>query len=320
MIARPKYLPLRTVLPAVALAAAAWGCSDITADPPNGFAADIKAPVVTLDTATAKNDTSLAFVVRARDDLDVARIRVEITGGLQRTLDTTFKQSGKKSYDITYSVPVPRNVPLGAAVEVYAIVEDGARNADTSATIRLVVGNVKPPVVTITSPRTGTIVTAGSRTTIRVTASARTRVRILGYKITGSNIATSDSSVFAVLRDTGTVSFTPLFPDTTKPGNVKVVPWVVDSVGQRVHGDTVVLNVVAPSTVASAPPVTLNRAPRLGIGDAFAVAASHVDGIEPLGFALRTRRAATERRAHAPGRRSAPRSTRPSPAHRSRRI
>jgi len=299
---RPKNVPLRTALHAVALAAAAWGCSDITANPPNGFAADIRAPVVTLDTATAKSDTSLAFVVHARDDLDVARLRIEMTGGMQRTLDTTFATSGKKSYDITYNVPVPRSVPFGAAVEVYAIAEDGAHNADTSATLRLVVGNVKPPTVTITSPRTGTIVAAGSRVAVRVSASARTRVRILGYAISGSNFTMTDSSVLAAPRDTATVTFSPMLPDTTKPGNLKVVPWVVDSIGQRVYGDTVVLNVVAPSNIASTATVSPTEPPRIEVGDPIAAAdvagTGTGTGTDAVAFELRARRGTAARRAY----------------------
>jgi hypothetical protein len=145
-------------------------------------------------------------------------------------------------------------------------------------------------------------VAAGTGAEVRVAAAARTRVRIVGFTSSG-NYVTADSSILSAPRDTATVAFTPALPDTVKPGAVKIVPFVVDSIGQRVLGDTVTLAVVAPGNVASTPVVTLTLPRRVETDDSLVVAATDPNGIDTVGFEYRTRSGAVVRRAFAVGQR-----------------
>src|SRR5438067_1918989 len=117
---------------------------------------DTAPPVVDVRTSAAA-DSGLSFIVDARDDLGLKTVHVHIVGGVTRAFDTTFT-SAVTNVSLPYSITVPRSVPVGTIVLAIADAVDGASNASKPDTLRLTVGNVTPPKVSITGPTPGTLV------------------------------------------------------------------------------------------------------------------------------------------------------------------
>jgi hypothetical protein len=248
---------------------------------------DRAAPVVTIAPAKAAPDTVLSFDVNARDDLGLKTVRVRLSGGLSRAIDTTFTTS-LTTVTLPFSVTVPRSVPIGTIVLVVAEAVDGATNTSKPDTLRLMVGNVTPPKVVLTGPPPGTLFVVGKSGVISLSATSKVTIKAAGYTTTGV-YRTADSTIFrAPLRDSVALLDTLAIPDTVKAGVINVVPFVVDSLGQRATGDAVSFAVQPISAVNSVPVVTAGHAQRVEVIDTVRVAATDPVGITRLGYEVRS--------------------------------
>jgi hypothetical protein len=267
---------------AAALLSACGGAADEVA----GFVADRQRPTVAFDTAgPALADTVIGFTIRAADDLDVARVRVDVTGGVQATVDTAVRAAATKAVAMPFRFPVPRSVAAGTPVKVVARVRDGAGNETVSDTLRLSVGNVAPPTVVLASPAPASLFVNGKRTTLTLVAASALKVRAVGYRVSGP-FALADSVVFApgAERDSAVVVDTLEVPQGAPAGVLTVRPFVVDGAGRVAEGAPVAYAVQSVGGTDTRPVVSAGFGPRLEATDTVRVSASDPVGLRSYGY------------------------------------
>ena len=252
-------------------------------DPP--FRDAVK-PRITVTKGNTQADSLLGMSVSATDNVGLKSIRVVLAGGVTAQYDTTFT-SALQTADITLLFRVPSSAPLGATVNVRAVVVDGAGNMSDTARLVLTVGNLEPPRAVLTSPAAGAPVVSGKALVLSFSAKARYKVRTLGYVISGA-YATSDSTIFgAPLRDSISVLDTLVIPDTVKGATISVTPFIVDSLNQRVLGVVSSYAVQSPSNSNTVPVVKTGVFARLEVSDTIFVEATDPVGIATLGYEVR---------------------------------
>ena len=278
-------LPSRALASAaagIALLAVATSCTDSTA----GRRSDRTAPTVKLSKIAAPADSMIGFGLSAKDNLGLLQISVRLTGGVTGAMDTTFR-TAVTEVALPFLIPVPRTVAPGTAVTVVATATDGARNASKADTLVLGVGNLPPPNATITSPTPGTPVVVGKSVLIAVSGRSALKVRRLGFTAAGV-FAVADSSVFnSPLRDSVAIVDTLAIPASTAPRQLTLIPFVVDSMGQRSTGSAVVLNVQTAGSANTRPAVTIGLTSRIEVTDTVHVEAVDATGITRIGYLVR---------------------------------
>lgn len=272
----------------VALLVAA--CGDSTAN--NAFD-DGSAPTVTLAKSSASVavsgkalDTTLSFSVRAQDNLGLKSIHIDLSGGHVAVFDTTFTSAVT---DITLPLTyfTVRSVPPGTPVLVVASATDGAGNRSRPDTLRLTIGNVPAADVKVTSPASGTAAVVGKSILISISARTILKVRSVGFRTTGA-LVTADSVLFgSPLKDSVSVLDTLSIPATVTPGTATIIPFVIDSLGERTLGPAVTISVQSAASINSVPVVTFGLTARAEVTDTIHVEATDQTGITSLGYEIR---------------------------------
>jgi hypothetical protein len=280
----------RLVLLAAAAFLAACGEGSPTVDPST---VDRDPPRVSTRRATSP-DSLFAFTVTASDNLGIKFIRSELTGALVTAVADTFRTAVTQT-DRTFSIPVPRSVPSGAQVTVVTVIEDGAGNASRPDTVTLAVGSRQPGFVAITSPTAGTQAVRGRNVVLSIAARAANKLRAIGYQVQaapgGAQPAIpADSQLFASpLRDSTSVNLTLAIPAQAAAGNVQVLPFLVDSLGQRSAGAPLTLEILASGGGATVPRITrAGITDRIEAQDTAFVEVQDPVGVGTVGFELRT--------------------------------
>ncbi len=248
--------------------------------------ADKIPPSVNLSAAGSTVDTVIAFQLDAKDNLGLKTLTVNVSGGLSYSFDTTFT-SAHTDASIPFTVSVPRSIPRGTPVVVTATALDGALNKSPVDTLKLTVGNVPPADVHFISPASGTVAVVGKSVIVSLSARSAVKVRSVGFRSTGG-LSLVDSTVYSSpLADSVSVLDTIPIPSNAPIGPVQVIPFVIDSLGQRTLGPTLVLNVQPLSAINSTPVVTFGHTTRMEVNDTVHVEATDQTGITTLGYEIR---------------------------------
>lgn len=267
-----------------AVLAGAAGCGDSLT---GSTTSDANPPSLDLAGRTSSADTVLSFAADARDNLGLKTISVRVTGGVTFAFDTTFTSAVTET-SIPFNIGIPRSVPTGTTVTAVGVATDGSGNQSAPDTLRLTVGNVVAPDTRIISPPSGTIAVVGKSLVLSLMGKSGLKVRALGFRTSGV-LTTADSTMFTTpLRDSLTISDTLTIPDGTSPGQLVVVPFVYDSLGQRSLGPSISLTVQTAGSTSSTPVVTFGLTSRVEVTDTIHVAATDQTGITSLGYEVRS--------------------------------
>ena len=274
------------VFTALALGALAFGalaCSDQTLD----GTSDHTAPTIALAKATSSVDSVLSFSASVGDNLGIARVHIDATGGVTAAFDTAF-HSAVTSTSLAFSLSVPRSVPAGTPVTLVGIAYDGAGNASKPDTLKLGTGNLAPANVVITAPVTGSTTIVGKSTVIGITGTSKVKVQWLGYQTSGA-FTSSDSIAFASpLSDSTATQLTMPVPPSTAVGAVTLTPFIRDSLGNRGLGTPITLQVKTATGVKAAAVVNFGSDKRVEVNDTLSVTATDTtgSGITDIGFEI----------------------------------
>ena len=269
------------------IAAASLSACESDSAVSDGTIADSAKPRVTLVKGNSTTDTIIPVSVSARDNIGIKNIHVTLQGGVTATYDTVLT-SATTSMDLGIQFRVPRSAALGSTVNVRAIVTDGAGNKSDTARLVVTVGNLTPPIATITSPVVGTPVVVGKSLIISLAGSARYRVRTLGFNIKGAFTYADSSNYNTPLKDSVAVLDTLAVPDSAKGKTITITPFVVDSLLQRVEGLPITYEVKGSTDLNTIPVVRNGVTSRLETADTIFVEASDPVGIAFLGYEIRT--------------------------------
>ncbi len=281
---RSGALALRATVLGLAVLGLAACEGDEVIDPPFR---DTAKPRVSMTRAINPPDSALVFAVRAVDDIGLKNIRIQLSGGYNALIDTTFS-TAVQEFTFNVNAVIPTSAALGSTVFARSVAEDGAGNVSDTATLLLTIGNLQPPIAVITSPTAGTKVVRGKSLVLALSARARYGVRTLGFVSSGA-FASTDSVLFTgLLRDSAATLDTLVVPDSVRGATITVTPFVTDSLNQRVLGNPVAYAVQSPDSVNTIPIVSTGVARRLEITDTIFVSASDPVGIIALGYEVRT--------------------------------
>jgi hypothetical protein len=283
-VRRSGALAVRALVLGVAVAGLAACDGDEVVDPPF---ADTAKPRVTMTKGTNPPDSLLLFAVTAKDDIGLKNIRIQLSGGFNASIDTTFN-TAVQEFTFNVTAQVPRSAPLGSTVIVQSIAQDGAGNVSDTASLVLTVGNLAPPTAVITTPVAGSPVVTGKSLVLSLSARAAYKVKTLGYITSGAFVSSDSTSYANPLRDSVAAIDTLALPDTVTGTALTVTPFVTDSLNQRVLGSPVQYVVQRPSEVSSVPRVITGVSRRLEITDTVFVEATDAVGIVSLGYEIRT--------------------------------
>lgn len=276
---RAPRRPIVSLAFGAALLIVGASCSDAAATDPGR---DRVAPTVRLLPSSGA-DTTLSFAVDVKDNLGIKQISVRLAGGLTAQFDSNF-HTAVTSTMVPFTVQVPRSVPVGTGVVITAQAQDGARNLSAIDTLIMAVGNVAPPDVRITSPLASDIAVVGRSLILSISGRSSLKIRALGFQTTGL-MAVADSQLFSSpLLDSVAVLDTLDIPADATPGALSLTPFLVDSLGQRVLGPSVVLNVQSATTASQGPTVQFGVTSRIEVRDTINVRATDPTGITLLGY------------------------------------
>src|SRR5215217_3498835 len=160
-----------------------------------GNQADRVAPTIQLSKGGTSSDTVISFQVEVKDNLGIKNIKVNVTGGVTMSFDTTFTSANTDAI-VPFNISVPRSIPKGTPVLATSYAFDGAGNKSPVDSLNLTVGNVPAADVRIGSPSSGTIAVIGKSIVMSINARSAVKVRIVGFKTTGSFVM-SDSTGFS---------------------------------------------------------------------------------------------------------------------------
>ncbi len=252
---------------------------------------DRTAPSVTVRRATSV-DSIFAFTVTANDNLGVKYIAVTLSGALSRTVADTVK-AAVTAYSKDFSVPVPGNVTPGSQVTLISQAEDGNGNKSKPDTTVMAVGSKQPGFVAITSPQSNTQAVRGRTVVIGFAARSTRKVRYVGFNITppaGATAIAGDSAVYgSPLKDSLSTTLNFVIPATAAAGFYQVVPYVVDSIGQRTAGVPVPVEVLTSGSGQTLPKISrFGTTDRVEATDTVFVEAQDPVGIGYVGYDIRS--------------------------------
>jgi hypothetical protein len=270
---------------AVAMSVIAAACSSDSTGL-GGNTADKSPPTVQLSRGGTSADTVISFQVQAKDNLGLKTIRVNITGGVSMSYDTTFT-SANTDATVPFTISVSRSVPKGTPVLATSFAIDGAGNKSAVDSLSLTVGNVPAAEVRIGSPASGTIAVIGKSIVMSLNARSAVKVRSIGFTTSGS-FTTGDSVAYnSPLPDSVAILDTLSIPANAPVGPLTIAPFILDSLGQRTIGPVTTLNVQPPSAINSTPVVTFSHTARIEVNDTIHVEAADQTGIVTLGYEVR---------------------------------
>ena len=252
----------------------------------NGDQADKTPPTIQLSKGGTTADTVLAFQVEVKDNLGIKKIKVNISGGLSMSFDTTFTTANTDAV-VPFTIGVSRSIPKGTPVVVSAFALDGALNKSATDTLNLTVGNVPAADVRLNSPANGSIAVIGKSIVLSLSARSAVKVRSIGFKTTGSFVTSDSTAYSSPLPDSVSVLDTLAIPANAPTGPLNIAPFVLDSLGQRTIGPVVVLNIQPPSAINSTPVVSFSHTNRIEVNDTLHIEASDQTGIVTMGYEVR---------------------------------
>ena len=252
----------------------------------NGDQADKTPPTIQLSKGGTTADTVLAFQVEVKDNLGIKKIKVNISGGLSMSFDTTFTTANTDAV-VPFTIGVSRSIPKGTPVVVSAFALDGALNKSATDTLNLTVGNVPAADVRLNSPANGSIAVIGKSIVLSLSARSAVKVRSIGFKTTGSFVTSDSTPYSSPLPDSVSVLDTLAIPANAPTGPLNIAPFVLDSLGQRTVGPVVVLNIQPPSAINSTPVVSFSHTNRIEVNDTLHIEASDQTGIVTMGYEVR---------------------------------
>lgn len=274
----------RACAAAVVCAAVAAACNETRLTP--GFAADVTPPAISIqktggDTIDVVN--GIQFGVTASDNLGLKIVSINLAGGLNLQLDTTFT-TAVTSYTRPVTITLPRTTTAGGNVNITATALDGATNGATALDSIFLV-NSEALIVTIINPLSGAIASAGKKLPIGVKASQRKGVRKVGY-ILGPSLAGADSIFLftSPLPDTLIFSDTLVIPDTAQTGSFTIVGFGEDLDGRRVLTPPLTVQIQSVANDQTPPIVTFQVAKRVEVDDSITVTATDPSGIVLMGW------------------------------------
>ena len=277
------WLPL-----VLATSLAACGDGDPTVD---NSTLDRTSPNVTVIRTTSP-DSIFAFTVTASDNLGVKFVTTALSGALSSTLADTVR-SAVTAYTKEFTLVVPRNVVPGSQVTLVTRVEDGNGNRSKPDTTVMAVGSQQPGFVAVTSPQSNTQAVRGRSVVIGFAARSIRKVRTVGFTVTtpaGATAIPGDSAGFtSPLKDSLSATLNFAIPATAAAGVYSVVPFVVDSIGQRTAGAPVAVDVLASGSGSTVPRITrFGTTKRVESTDTLFVEAQDAVGIGFVGYDVRT--------------------------------
>jgi hypothetical protein len=271
-------------------------CNDNTSIDPQR---DRVPPTLSLTPITGRADTVIAFTTRAKDNLGLKTIHVQVIGAVGFLFDTTFT-SAVTDIQIPFNLFASRSVPPGTPAIVTAEALDGAGNSSGVDTLRMATGNLPPPDVRVVSPTSGSSAVVGKSIVVTVSGKTAIKVMSLGLNTTGP-VVRADSVLFSSpLRDSVTMQDTVTIPATASPGTLTITPFLRDSLGQRTAGPSITLNVQTVAQVNSIPVVNqfcvgnsaydnkCGHSARIEVTDSVHVEADDPSGIIGLGYEVRS--------------------------------
>ena len=291
---------LRLVPLALAAALAACGDGDPTTDQTT---LDNTAPSLTVVRA-ASPDSIFAFTVTANDNLGVKYVTARLSGALTQTVGDTVR-AAVTAYSKQFTVAVPRSVVAGTQVTLVTQVEDGNGNRSRPDTSIMAVGSVQPGFVAITSPQSNTQAVRGRTVVLSLAARTNRKVRVVGFLVTApaaGNAVNGDSITFnSPLQDSLSTTLTLDIPATVAAGAYSVVPFVVDSTGQRTAGVPVAIEVLTSGGGQTVPKISrFGTTERVEASDTVFVEAQDPVGIGFVGYDVRTMTGGAVRRDSVP--------------------
>jgi hypothetical protein len=264
---------------------------------PKDFYADTAPPrVALLRSSETPNDSTLRFKVDARDNVGLKSVSIRATGGVTSAFDTTFN-APVDAVELGITILVPRSAILGSTVRVRAVARDGRDQPSDTAQLIMTVGNVAPPQVAILSPANGTEVVRGKSLVLSFAARSRLKVRTVGYVatttldpgVTGTAVTLRDSIILASpLRDSLSFLDTLTVPENAPEGVLNIVPFVTDSLNQRVEGTPTNVRIRNASQLQTIPVVLSGANARVEVSDTINVQATDPVGISVLGYEVRS--------------------------------
>lgn len=274
----------RAAIASIAALVVATACTDSTGV--GSTMSDKSPPTIRLSRGGTTPDTVIAFQVEVKDNLGIKTIKVNITGALSLAFDTTFTSANTDAI-VPFSISVPRSIPRGTPVVVSAFAIDGALNKSPTDTLNLTVGNVPAAEVKIGSPATGTVAVVGKSIVLSVGGRSAVKIRAIGFRTSGSFVV-ADSTVYSSpLPDSVSILDTLAIPANAPTGQLSIVPFIIDSLGQRALGPATLLNIQPPSAINSTPVVSFSHSRRVEVNDTLHVEASDQTGIVALGYEVR---------------------------------
>jgi hypothetical protein len=284
-----SYALTRPAAGAVVLAASIAACTEGRF--PLDFEPDITAPTVQViktggDTINVSD--GIKFSVRARDNLGLKNVTVNLTGAFTLTRDTTLR-TAVTEVEIPVSIQLPAGTVVGGALVIRATATDGRGNS-ASATDSVFLLNLAALLVTVTQPPPGQITGPGVQLPIQVRATQASGVRRVGYTVSGV-ISGADSASFS-LPDTAIFNDTLLVPVGAPAGNFFIQGFAVDSAGRRASSSVVTVTIQQALVDTIPPRVSFTVGKRVEVGDTIIVTASDPSGIVRLGWVARDTTAA----------------------------
>ena len=277
-----RWLPL-----ALASSLAACG-GDPTVD---NSTLDTIAPGVSV-VRSASADSVFAFTVTANDNLGVKFVSATLSGALTSAVTDTVR-AAVTAYSKQFTVAVPGNVTPGSQVTLVTRVEDGNGNKSKPDTTVMAVGSRQPGFVAITSPQTNSQAVRGRSVVVGFSARSTRKVRTVGFSVTPPTGATAiggDSIILnSPLSDSLSTTLSFVIPATAAAGIYSLVPFVIDSIGQRTAGVPLPVDVLASGTGQTIPRIArFGTTDRVESTDTVFVEAQDPVGISYVGYDVRS--------------------------------
>ena len=278
-----RWLPL-----VLAISLSACGEGDPTVD---SGTLDRTAPSVTVLRVTSA-DSVFAFSVNANDNLGVKYVSTTLSGAFTAAVGDTVR-SAVTAYTKEFTVAVPRNVTPGSQLTLVTQVEDGNGNKAKPDTSVMAVGTRQPGFVAITSPTSGTQAVRGRSVVVAFAARSTRKVRSVGYTVTppaGATAIVGDSTIYASpLQDSLSTTLNFSIPATAAAGIYQIVPYVIDSIGQRTAGAPLPVDVLASGTGQTIPRIArFGTTDRVESTDTLFIEAQDAVGIAFVGYDVRS--------------------------------
>ncbi len=276
---------LSLVLLSAALLPVMWSCKDLTG---SDELADRTAPTLLLAKGTSTADSLLTFNVNVTDNLGIKRIQINAIGGITAQYDSVFT-SAVTSTALSLSLAIPPSVAPGTPVTLIGTAYDGAGNKSLPDTLRVATGNLTPADARITSPASGATAIIGKSVIISISGSSKLRIRSLGFSTNNAAIP-ADSTIFnSPLLDTVALLDTIAIPTSMQPGSLIVIPFLRDSIGNRMEGSPITLRVQSATNSVAPPTVFFSSDKRVELTDTVFVSAQDTtgSGIRNLGLEIR---------------------------------